>query len=136
MKITEKQLQTIAFDFDGVLAQYDGWKGYQHLGQPIEGMREVLQQLKSDGWKILIYTTRGNAEIAEWCIKYNMPVDYINMNPEIQGNNPGKPIADIYVDDRAIRFIGDVNKLIGDIQKYSFLNPCNTLNTVCQGGVK
>lgn len=115
-------IKTIAFDFDGVLAQYDGWKGYQHLGKPIEGMREVLQQLKSDGWKILIYTTRGNAEIAEWCKKYYMPVDYINMNPEIQGKNPGKPIASIYVDDRAIRFTGDVKKLIEDIREFESMD--------------
>lgn len=115
-------IKTIAFDFDGVLAQYDGWKGYQHLGKPIEGMREVLQQLKSDGWKILIYTTRGNAEIAEWCKKYDMPVDYINMNPEIQGKNPGKPIASIYVDDRAIRFTGDVKKLIEDIREFESMD--------------
>lgn len=111
-------MKIIAFDFDGVLAKYDGWEGYQHLGEPIDGMRKVLQQLKSDGWKIIIYTTRGNAEIAEWCKKYDMLYDYINMNPEIQGQNPGKPVASIYVDDRAIRFTGDAKKLMKDIREF------------------
>jgi hypothetical protein len=112
-------MKTIAFDFDGVLAQYDRWRGYQHLGEPIEGMRDVLQMLKFNGWKIIIFTTRGNAEIAQWCKDYSMPYDYINMNPEIQGNNPGKPIASIYVDDLAIRFTGDIEALLEDIRQHS-----------------
>lgn len=98
-----KQL-TVAFDFDGVLAQYSGWKGHTHYGPPVLGMRELLQSLRAQGHKIIIYTTRGNSEIAEWCRVHGFPYDYINRNPAIQGNNPGKPIADVYVDDRSIRF--------------------------------
>jgi hypothetical protein len=40
------------------------------------------------------------------------------MNPEIQGQNPGKPIASIYVDDRAIRFTGNTKKLMEDIREF------------------
>lgn len=109
--------RTIAFDFDGVLAQYDGWKGWQHLGEPVPGIKEIIRQLKMDwGCTIIIYTTRGNSEMAEWCKKHGILYSYINSNPGIQGNNPGKPIADVYVDDRAITFDGtNMDTLVNDI---------------------
>ena len=94
----------IAFDFDGVLARYSGWKGHTHYGPVIVGMRELLKSLQDKEHEIIIYTTRGNSEIAEWCRVNGVPYDYINRNPRIQGNNPGKPIADVYIDDRAIKF--------------------------------
>lgn len=108
---------TFAFDFDGVLAKYDGWKGHHHMGEPIEGMRELLLSLKEFGHTIIIFTTRGCNEIHEWCEKYNMPHDYINHNPLLQGNNPGKPIADFYIDDRAVRFT-NIAKLKLDLESF------------------
>lgn len=114
--------KTIAFDFDGVLAHYDGWRGHNHLGKPIPGMKDLLWELKESGWTIIIYTTRGNAEIQEWCERRNFPCDYVNFNPDIQGNNPGKPIADIYVDDRAIKFNGvpaDLRRQIANFKTWN-----------------
>ena len=81
--------------------------GHTHFGPPVDGMKELLQSLKAKGHEILIFTTRGNSEIAAWCKLHGMPYDFINRNPHIQGNNPGKPIADVYVDDRGIRFDPD-----------------------------
>ncbi len=99
-----KDQLTIAFDFDGVLAQYTGWKGYRDLGDPVPGMKELLYSLTLKGHLIIIYTTRGGGEVAEWCRKHDVAYNWINHNPNIQGSNPGKPIADVYVDDRSIRF--------------------------------
>lgn len=106
------------FDFDGVLAMYEGWKGRNHFGEPVPGMRELLQDLKSDGWRIVVFTTRGCTEVREWCEKHNIPIDYVNMNPEITGQNPSKPVASFYVDDRAINFNGDVDKLRENIKNF------------------
>jgi len=114
--------KTIAFDFDGVLAHYDGWRGHDHLGKPIPGMKNLLCELKDCGWTIIIYTTRGNAEIQEWCDRHKIPFDYVNFNPAVQGNNPGKPIADIYVDDRAIKFNGVPTDLRRQIAKFQTWN--------------
>ncbi len=108
---------TIAFDFDGVLAEYDGWKGHHHMGEPIEGMRELLLNLKEFGHTIIIFTTRGCNEIEEWCTKHQIPFDYINHNPHIQGNNPGKPVADLYIDDRAVRFTS-ISQLKLDLESF------------------
>ena len=54
---------TIAVDFDGVIADYDGWKGNQTFGSPRSDVIEALQVLRSEGWKIVIYSTRGVEEI-------------------------------------------------------------------------
>ena len=51
--------------------------------------------------------------------KYNVPLDYVNENPEV---SPGssKPFANVYLDDRAVRFenqnANDLEKLI--LEKY------------------
>lgn len=107
-----------SFDFDGVLAMYEGWKGRNHFGPPVPGMRQILQDLKKDGWRIIVFTTRGCTEVKEWCEEHNMPADYFNQNPEISGQNPGKPVASFYVDDRAINFDGDVDKLRANIKNF------------------
>lgn len=110
--------KTICFDFDGVLAAYDGWKGREHFGEPVAGMRELLRELKADGWTIIAFTTRGSLEIQEWCEEHDMPADHFNQNPEFTGQNPGKPVASIYVDDLAINFDGDVGKLRENIKTF------------------
>lgn len=107
-----------SFDFDGVLAMYEGWVDRNHFGDPVPGMRELLQDLKKEGWRIVVFTTRGSTEVREWCEQHNMPVDYFNQNPEISGQNPCKPVASFYVDDRAINFDGDVDKLRERIKNF------------------
>ena len=117
---SDRPTRTVAFDFDGVLAQYDGWKGWQHYGEPVDGIKKIVNQLKMDwGCKIIIYTTRGNSEMAEWCKKHGILYTYINSNPDIQGNNPGKPIADVYVDDRAYTFDpANMDTMVKDIMAF------------------
>ncbi len=38
--------KSVAIDLDGVLATYDGWKGADHIGKPIDGARAFLKELK------------------------------------------------------------------------------------------
>ncbi len=104
MEQMKKLCLTIAFDFDGVLAEYDGWKGWEHTGKPIAGMSDLLHKLHEAGHTIIIFTTRGKDQIVDWCDRYGIYVDFINRNPAIQGSNPGKPIADVYIDDRGLQF--------------------------------
>jgi len=103
--------KTIAFDLDGVLAQYTGWKGKDFIGEPIDGMRELLRELKLKGVRIIIHTTRGAHETQMWADKHDMPYDWININGDLWTQKMGKPYADIYVDDRAICFGGSVQIL-------------------------
>lgn len=105
MEETKKE-RSYAFDFDGVIAQYEGFKGRDHSGKPIEAVVGAIRMLKQQGHKIIIYSTRGEEMLRKYCQENNIPVDYFNKNPEIEGENPGKPIAYVYVDDRTICYRG------------------------------
>lgn len=39
----------IGVDLDGTLAHYDGWKGADHIGEPIPAMVERVKQWLSEG---------------------------------------------------------------------------------------
>lgn len=100
--------KTVAIDFDGVISYYDCWKGVGNFGLPIAGVSSALKKLKSFGMKIIIHTARGETElIKKYLIKNDIPFDHINYNPDqLENMNHGKPIADVYVDDRGVAFEG------------------------------
>ncbi len=89
--------KTIMVDMDGVLSTEERVFD-RPLARPIEGAREGLAKLKAAGHTIVIYTARGWAEYnvtKAWLDQHEMPYDAIHM---------GKPIAHVWIDDRAIRF--------------------------------
>ena len=97
----------IAIDFDGVLAQYDGYCGKDVFGPPMKGAREATARLRKMGWRILVYTTRrATPALLRWLGRHRITYDLINstrMNP------PGtsiKPRVDVMLDDRAVCFTG------------------------------
>lgn len=102
---------TIAVDLDGVVTEYvDPWSGTHHFGDPIPGAVESMRKLQDLGYKLAIYTTRNNslarhnggtnaleltALVQNHLEKHGIPYDYISLF---------KPLARIYIDDRAVRF--------------------------------
>ena len=100
------QPKTICIDFDGTIAHYDGYKGQGVFGCPIAGVRETLQKLHEAGCILIIYTTRGEEiDIVNYLERFKIPWDYINFNHlQYSYMNQGKQIADVYIDDRALRF--------------------------------
>jgi len=114
--------KTIAIDFDATIAEYTEYKGKCVFGDPLPGAREAIEELKRDGWLIIIYTTRSES----WAIRnymelHDIPFDFINHNPyNIEKDCfPGKPRADVYLDDRAITFQGNWGKALYDIKNFS-----------------
>jgi hypothetical protein len=101
----QRQL-TIAVDFDGVIAEYNGWRGSDFLGTPRADVVEVLRILRRAGWKIVIHTTRSEGDIADYVMMHKVPYDEINRNSSYQ-NGGVKPVATIYWDDRALRYSGN-----------------------------
>lgn len=101
--------KTICVDFDGVIAQYDGFKGNDIFGDPIDGVQSAMEVLKKKGFTIIIFTTRtASSKLKKYLNDNHITYDYINENPDQpKGSNSGKPIADIYLDDRAICFKGN-----------------------------
>ncbi|MCR4311346.1 MAG: hypothetical protein NUV54_02145 [Candidatus Taylorbacteria bacterium] len=103
--MTEKKpVRTVAFDFDGVIAEYHGFKGVEHTGEPIPEVVDAIRRLKEMGCTILIHSSRGTELLTAYCNKHGIPVDYINNNPMVPNENRGKPVAQVYVDDRGLCF--------------------------------
>ena len=109
--------RTIAVDFDGVIAEYDGWKGAGVLGRPRADVKAALAVLRTEGWKIIIHTTRGEQEVAEFLREHGIPYDEFNRNSDYRTQGI-KPVADVYWDDRALRYSGDASKDLDIIRKF------------------
>lgn len=109
---THERKKVLAIDLDGTLLQYDGWKGDAHYGEPIAGMKEVLERVRAAGWTIVIWTTRsGDGAIRAHLAKHHIPFDYLNKNPHGPPSDSPKVFADVYLDDRALRFEGSTDGL-------------------------
>ena len=78
----------IAVDLDGTLAEYNGWKGPRHIGQPIKSTLKRVRKALDDGKDIRIFTARaapGDGSktsieaVKKWCKKHlgqELPVIY------------------------------------------------------------
>lgn len=102
--------RTIAIDFDGVLAKYNGWKGLDHIGKPYSGAIDFVEGLMRD-FEIVVHTCRTNPAIGD--AKGQSPDKlasriyvWLKANGFPEGvkvwAGAGKPIAAVYIDDRAI----------------------------------
>lgn len=110
----EAKTKTVAIDLDGTLAFYDGWRGEDVIGEVRPGAAEAVKWLKKKGHKVALWTTRGNTErLKKWLKENDIPVDYINENPNQPAGCSKKIIAEIYVDDRVI----DARKAWSEIKK-------------------
>ncbi len=90
---------TIAIDFDGVIHKYS--KGFQGLhnayDEPMPGVEEALDKFKSQGYRLIIVSSRPVPIIKEWLLKHNMSHYFDDVS------NTKHP-AKYYIDDHAIRF--------------------------------
>lgn len=102
-------MRTVCIDIDGTISRYIEWVDAKTFGEVLPHCAETIHHLKADGWYVIIYTTRADKdEIGKFLTEHNIPYDAINENPNQPENaKGGKPIADVYVDDRAIQFDGD-----------------------------
>lgn len=101
-------MKTICIDIDGTISHYIEWVDSATFGEVLPHCAEAVHRLKADGWFVVIYTTRADKEqIAKFLAENNVPFDAINENPNQPENAiGGKPVADVYLDDRAIQFDG------------------------------
>jgi adenylylsulfate kinase len=101
----------VCIDFDGVLAQYDGWRGKNHHGKPMPGVKKFLKRLGEAEIDFIVFTTReSKKKVINWFKKYNLPLPLDVTNKKI--------VAAAYVDDRAIYFDGNFNNLMGTLSKF------------------
>jgi hypothetical protein len=98
-------------DLDGTLAEYNGWKGIDHVGKAIPKMLDRVKGWISEGIEIIIFTARADDPDSIPAI-----VDWLEENgiggleiTNIKTHN----ISRIY-DDRAIQVKRNDGDLIGD----------------------
>ncbi len=118
--------KVICIDFDGVIAQIDG-ENKEVPGDVMPGASDATKGLKEEGYTIIIHTCRKDDKMLRKYLKDNeITYDYINENPDQpDGTNKGKPMADIYLDDRAIRFNGNWRWVMSDIANFKPVTPHN-----------
>lgn len=68
----------IGFDLDGTLAVYDGWRGPDHIGKPIEPMMVMLRKYLAEGYICKIFTARATVPeqvppIKAWLKEHSLP---------------------------------------------------------------
>ena len=88
---------TLFVDLDGVICTEET-TFERALARLIPGARESMSALRDAGHIIVIYTARSWSEFRmtkQWLHDHEIPFDALQM---------GKPVADRFIDDRAIRF--------------------------------
>jgi hypothetical protein len=106
----------IAVDLDGTLAYYDGWRGPEHIGEPIMPMVERVKAWLAEGIEVRIFTarvsdeagTRAGFAIADWCEKHIGQVLPVT-------NVKDYGMVELW-DDRAITVEQNTGRMIGDQQ--------------------
>ncbi len=62
----------IGVDVDGTLAHYDGWKGIDHIGEPLAPMVERVKRWLAEGIDVRLFTARASnvhalLHLNAWC---------------------------------------------------------------------
>jgi uncharacterized HAD superfamily protein len=100
------KVKTIVVDLDGVICE-ERRTFERPLADEIEGARLRLEEFVHAGHTVIIHTARGWQEFAvtrQWLYDHAMPFHTLVM---------GKPVADIVVDDRAVRSLEDAVNAVG-----------------------
>lgn len=70
----------IGVDLDGTLAQYGGWQGPDHIGEPVPAMLERVKAWIAKGRDVRIFTARvaydcehNTAIIQQWLERHGLP---------------------------------------------------------------
>jgi hydroxymethylpyrimidine pyrophosphatase-like HAD family hydrolase len=91
--------KVVFVDLDGTLCSEE--KTFERpLARPLQGARKALERMRRDGHTIVIWTARGWEQYRmskDWLDRHGFCYDQILM---------GKPVADVFIDDRAQRFEG------------------------------
>ena len=103
------ELKWIGVDLDDTLATNTGFPDF-NLKDPLEGSKEAMDELVSQGWKVVIYTARPWSVynlIEHWLVTHEIPFKHIVC---------GKMLLRWMVDDRNIEFRGNWKDVLEKIR--------------------
>lgn len=102
---------TVCVDLDGVLNLFDGWKGADYFHPPRPGAAEFLRSLNAQNYRVIVFTIRWAEHVEQW-LEQNGLRGYVDCVTD------KKPVAHVYVDDRAICFEGDFSRALEQIANF------------------
>ena len=102
--------KTIAIDLDGVLDEYTGKYNANKIPDIRNGAKEFIIKLSKD-YKLILFTTRDSKLAKEWLIKNHIDKYFSDITST-------KPLAYIYLDDRALKFDGNYDDTLNAIKNY------------------
>jgi hypothetical protein len=105
----------VCLDFDGVLHDAAHPKPGRRMGPPIAGAYEAVRALLRRGHVVLVHTARAQTEaqlvhVSDW-------LDYYGFPNEVRVVL-AKPAADVYLDDKGLRFRGDWDATLVQVESY------------------
>ena len=102
--------KTIAIDLDGVLDEYTGKYDENSIPNIKDGAKDFIIKLSKD-YDLILFTTRKSMLATKWLIDNKIDKYFSDVTNT-------KPLAFIYLDDRALKFEDDYNKTLEDIKSY------------------
>jgi acetylornithine deacetylase/succinyl-diaminopimelate desuccinylase-like protein len=101
----------VAVDLDGTLAEYSGWRGKEHIGEPVQLMLDRVKDWLAQGVEVKIFTARAGDSAAipfieDWLEKHGIP------GLEITNIKDHNMIQ--FWDDRAVSVIPNTGELAED----------------------
>ena len=101
--------KTIMIDLDGVLDNYTVYTN--EIPSIRNGAKDFIKKL-AENYELILFTTRNSKQAVEWLKSNNIDKYFKNVT------NVKTP-AYIYIDDRAIKFDGDFDKTLNDIENFT-----------------
>ena len=110
----------LVIDFDNTISH---WNNFPEFGEPVDGTKEALEEIKNMDFYISIFTCRTSKEvfknlidrteqvrkIKEYMNKHNLIFDEILL--------VDKPVANYYIGDEAIGFRGNWKNTIDELKE-------------------
>ncbi|MCK4828367.1 hypothetical protein KA005_72225, partial [bacterium] len=109
------------FDLDGTLAHDNGWKGKDHIGEPIKKTVELIEKYLKDGKKVKIFTARAYDKKAIPPIKAWLK---INNLPQLEITNKKDPGMIMLYDDRAVQVRKNTGNLVKGLSSGYLVKGC------------
>lgn len=106
----KKVSETISIDLDGVLNNYEKYDK-NSIPEIRKGAKEFIKELYYNGYELILFTNRKPLLESKWLIENDLDKYFSDVTNV-------KPIATIYIDDRALNFDGNYNKIINDIKNF------------------